>query len=562
MIVELTVDNLAIIERAQISLGPGFTALTGETGAGKSLLIDAINLALGERADTELVRAGAAKAAVSVVLDLTGEEEALRRCAELGIPLEEGKTLYIQRDVSAKGGSQCRLGGKLAPVSTLRQIGQVLVDLHGQHDHQSLLDAESHIGYLDDWIGTPAKALLIRVAETNERADEARKRLSQLRAGMRDREQRLDLLRFQINEIESANPKPGETEEMDATLSRLRYAEKLATASFGALGAVADQENCAIDLLATAIKQLEGAIRFDATLETVVAPMRDALIEVEEAAHSLRNYSDNLEADPGRLDEVQARLDTLKRLRRKYGANEGEVLEYLAQSKEQLTLLEDSEASEEELQSAAERAQAALDEVAAELSALRKAKAEAFASLVQTQLRDLAMERAVFSVDFQRKPADAMGADQVEFHFSANVGEPPRPLSKIASGGEISRVMLAIKTALAGRAGVPTLIFDEVDVGLGGRAAATMARKLEELAQHYQVLVISHLPQIASRAATHFRIEKGEANGRVVTRVRPLSTDERVEEIARMLAGERVTGTALANARELLGAPTATPFES
>jgi DNA repair protein RecN (Recombination protein N) len=552
MIVELTVENLAIIERAQISLGPGFTALTGETGAGKSLLIDAINLALGERADAELVRAGAAKAAVSVVLDLSGEEDAIRRCAELGVPLEEGKTLYIQREVAAKGGSQCRLGGKLTPVSTLRQIGQVLVDLHGQHDHQSLLNAESHIGYLDDWIGMPAKRLLARVAQAFEKAEEARRRLSQLRAGMRDREQRLDLLRFQINEIESANPQPGETEEQEATLSRLRYAEKLATASFAALGAVADQENCAIDLLATAIKQLEGAIRYDASLEAVVAPMRDALIEVEEAAHSLREYSDNLEADPARLDEVQARLDTLKRLRRKYGANEQEILDYLNQAKEQLALLEDSEASEDDLRAAADAAQRALDDASAELSALRKDKAAEFAALVQSQLRDLAMERAVFAVDFQPKPSDAAGADQVEFHFSANAGEPPRPLSKIASGGEISRVMLAIKTALAGRAGVPTLIFDEVDVGLGGRAAATMARKLEELAQHYQVLVISHLPQIASRAASHFRIEKGEANGRVVTRVRALPPDERVEEIARMLAGEKVTDTALANARELL----------
>jgi DNA repair protein RecN (Recombination protein N) len=555
MIVELTVENLAIIERAQISLGPGFTALTGETGAGKSLLIDAINLALGERADAELVRTGATKAAVSVVLDLSGEEEALRKCAELGISLEDGRTLYIQREVAAKGGSQCRLGGKLAPISTLRQIGQLLVDLHGQHDHQSLMNAESHIGFLDDWIGAPAKDLLARVATAAEAADEARRRLNQLRAGLRDREQRIDLLRYQINEIEAANPQPGETAESEATLSRLRYAEKLSTAAYAALGAVSDQENCAIDLLATAIKQLEGVVRFDAALEAVVAPMRDALIEVEDAAHTLRGYNDNLEADPSRLDEVQARLDTLKRLRKKYGATEDEILEFLAQAREQLSLLEDSEAGEEELSQASERAQAALEAVARELSTLRQSKAVEFASLVQSQLRDLAMERAVFSVDFQIRVADASGLDQVEFHFSANAGEIARPLSKIASGGEISRVMLAIKTALAGRAGVPTLIFDEVDVGLGGRAAATMARKIEELAQHYQVLVISHLPQIASRAATQFRIEKGETNGRVVTQVRKLTSDERVTEIARMLAGEKVTDTALANAREMLGKP-------
>jgi len=551
MIVELTVENLAIIERAQLSLGPGFTVLTGETGAGKSLLIDAIELALGERADTELVRAGAQKASVSVVMNLAGEPHALERAQESGALMDD-TTLYIQREVAAKGGSQCRIGGKLAPVSTLRQLGQHLVDLHGQHDHQSLLDAERHLGFLDAWIGAPAIKLLTRVAAAHERHEEARRRLQQLRQGLRDREQRLDLLRFQQNEIEAANPQPGELEEMESQLSRLKYAEKLATASFAALEAVADQENCAVDLLATAVKQLEAAIRYDASLEEVVGPMREALIQVEEASHTLRTYSENLDADPSRLDEVQARIDTLKRLRRKYGATEQEVLDFLEDVKAQLGLLEDSEASEEELSAAAARAQSDLDAVAAELTTLRKEKATEFAERTQNQLRELAMERAVFSVDFQPKPADAMGADQVEFFFSANAGEPARPLGKIASGGEISRVMLAIKTAMAGRAGVPTLIFDEVDTGLGGRAAATMARKLEELADHYQILVISHLPQIASRATTHFRIEKGETNGRVVTQVRRLSERERVEEIARMLAGEQVTEGALANAREML----------
>ncbi len=554
MIVELTVEQLAIIERANIQLGPGFTVLTGETGAGKSLLIDAIELALGERADAELVRTGAPRASVNVVLDLSTEKTAADKCAELGIVLEDG-LLYIQREVFAEGRSQCRVNSKMIPVSALKQLGQVLVDLHGQHDHQSLLDSFRHINYLDLWIGEPVDLLKVEVAARHLEAEQARKKLLALRAGMRDREHRLDLLRFQFNEIESVNPLPGELEELETQLSRLKHMEKLATASFGALEAVSDQENCAIDLLGTAVKALEDCVRFDATLEERLAPLREALILAEDGVHGLRQYAEGLEADPGQLDLVADRIDAIKRLRRKYGEDEVAILAYLHTAKSELDLLEDSEASEEELAAGVSKAESELEKAAKKLSDLRKGRAAEFSGLVQEQLRDLAMDRALFEVDFKQKPADADGCDTVEFFFSANAGEVPRPLGKIASGGEISRVMLAIKTALAGKAGVPTLIFDEVDTGLGGRAAATVAKKLEELAQHYQILVISHLPQLASRATTHFRIEKVESAGRVLTRVRQLSYDERVEEIARMVAGDVITESALSNAREMLGGP-------
>jgi DNA repair protein RecN (Recombination protein N) len=560
MIVQLIVENLAIIERADVDFDAGFTSLTGETGAGKSLLIDAINLALGERSDSELVRSGAERASVSVVFELRDEVEALARCRELGVALE-GTRLFVQRDVVAKGGSQCRIGGRLAPTGTLRKLGEVLVDLHGQHDHQRLLDPESHIGYLDDWIGEPAHAARRKVAEAFAGAEEARRRLTAVRAGLRDREQRLDLLRFQINEIEAAQPKPGETEELEARLGRLRHAERLATATFSALETLADGEANALDLLAKSIEGLESVLRYDSTLEPILGPLRASYVEIEEAAHALRSYGEALESDPSALDDVQLRLDTLKRLKRKYGATEAEVLDHLEAARAELSELEAAEETEDELLLRVEGAEGALREASARLTEVRKGRAEEFSQLVQAQLRDLAMERALFSVDFGVKAPDGAGGDAVEFHFSANAGEPPRPLSKIASGGEISRLMLAIKTALAGKAGVPTLIFDEVDVGLGGRAAATMARKLEELARHYQVIVISHLPQIASRAAAHFRIEKRETEGRVVTGVRRLDPADRVEEIARMLAGESITESALANARELLGLPKSGLFD-
>ncbi len=551
MIVELTVENLAIIERAQIALGPGFTVLTGETGAGKSLLIDALELALGERADADLVRTGAARATVNAVLDLSNEPTAFAKCSELGIPLEEN-LLYIQREVFSEGRSQCRVGGKMIPVSALKQLGQFLVDLHGQHDHQSLLDEARHIGYLDAWIGKPASDLMDEVATAFSHAELARKKLQSLRSGMRDREHRLDLLRFQVNEIEATNPLPGEMEDLEGQISRLKHAERLSTAAFGALEAISDQENCSVDLLGNSVKSLEDCFRFDPSLEAVTAPLKEALYQIEEGVHSLRLYAESLDADPGRLEEVATRIDALKRLRRKYGEDEAAILGFLEEARHELALLEDSEASEEELKSEVERLDRALDQVAGRLSALRKDRATEFSALVQTQLRELAMDRALFNVDFKAKPSDSTGCDVVEFYFSANAGEIARPLGKIASGGEISRVMLAIKTALAGRAGVPTLIFDEVDTGLGGRAAATVALKLEELATHYQIVVISHLPQLASRATTHYRIEKVEQSGRVVTQVRLLTPEERIEEIARMLAGEHLTEGALANAREML----------
>lgn len=551
MIVELSVENLAIIEESRLEFGPGFTALTGETGAGKSLLIDAINLALGDRADTDLVRMGASRASVSVVFDLAASPDTLAKCRELGFGGEDSR-LYISREVLAEGRSQCRINGRLAPLSGLRQLGAVLVDLHGQHDHQSLMDQERHLGFLDDWIGAPARELRARVASACERAQEAKKRLAVLRTGVRDREHRLDLLRFQVREIEEVAPEAGELEELETRLSRLKNAERLSGAAFGAVDSLSDREGSAIELLGASLKPLEDAVRFDASLDEILAPLRSALIEATEAVHQLRSYAEALDSDPAELERVAARIDSLKRLRRKYGEDEAAVLAFLQQAQHELALLEDAETSEADLVEAVARADADLAEECGRLSALRAERAVDFARLVEDQLCDLAMERARFTVDIRPKDPEADGADRVELFFSANLGEPPRPLAKIASGGEISRVMLAIKTAMAGRAGIPTLIFDEVDTGLGGRVAAIVARKLAELSAHYQVLVISHLPQIASRASTQFQIEKVEAAGRVRTAVRRLSGPERVHEIARMLAGDEVTETAIANAREML----------
>jgi DNA repair protein RecN (Recombination protein N) len=551
MVIEITVENLAIIEQTQITLGPGFTVLTGETGAGKSLLVDAIQLALGERADADLVRAGASRALVSVVIDLSMQPKLRQQCLDLGIPLEDN-LLYIQREVFAEGRSQCRVAGKLTPVAGLRQLGLMLVDLHGQHDHQSLLHPDRHLGFLDAWIGTPAYNLISSVEERFSKVEVIRRKLNAIRSGLRDREQKIDLLTYQIAEIEEAAPEVGELTELENKLSRLKNAEKLAESAAAALASLSEGEVSAIDLVRGAVRSLEDAAKLDESVEPVLEALRSGLYQLDDGNRELRTYFENIESNPVLLEETAGRIDTLKRLRRKYGDDEEAILLFLERAKEDLAVLTNFEESEAEIVQALAGAESELMEAATALTQLRVERAKEFSGLVQVQLRELAMERALFEVRLEPKPVDPTGADKLEFFFSANAGEPVRPLAKIASGGEISRVMLGIKTAMADRAEVPTLIFDEVDAGLGGRAAMVVARKLEELAQHYQVLVISHLPQIASRASAHYRIEKNEVAGRVRTDVRPLSGDERVREIGRMLSGNESSISSMNAAREMI----------
>lgn len=551
MLIELSVENIAIIDRAHITLGPGFTTITGETGAGKSLLVDSIDLALGGRADSGLVRSGASKAAVAMVVQVADNPEALAACTELGIEIEDGQ-LFIQREVSAEGRSTCRIGGKLAPVGTLKQIGALLVDLHGQHDHQSLLDPATHLEYLDLWIGEEAARHRTAVAEKYSKAEDLRRRLQALRTNQRDREQRLDLLRFQWAEIESVKPQIGEFELLEAQISRLTHAEKLMEAAQSSLSALADQEGSAQESLSGSIKALEAAEQLDPSLSESLEQIKASLFALEDGLRTLRTYAEAIESNPQALNDAVDRLDLLRRLRKKYGDDEAAVLAFAEEVARQLSDFEDSETSEDEVAADLQTATGELSDAANKLTQLRTDKASRFSKLVADQLRDLAMEKALFETNIQPKEIDPSGADAIEFYFSANPGEPARPLARIASGGEISRVMLGVKVVLAGKAGVPTLIFDEVDTGLGGRAAAVVARKIEELAQHYQVIVISHLPQIAARGTTHYRIDKVTEGERVVTTLELLGPESRVAEVARMIAGEHVTESARIHAQALL----------
>ena len=549
MITELHVENLAIIQKASVSFRDGFTALTGETGAGKSLLIDALELCLGERADTELVRTGATKASVQLVVDLSQNQSILRAIEELGIESEQG-VIYIQRDVFAEGRSQARINHKPVPVSVLREIGAQIVDLHGQHQHQALLNEETHIKYLDAWIGSEVSNLKIEVSVKFNHWQDAKRKYEALQRGIQEREQRVDMLTFQVTEISSFGVVGGEEKELVSSLARLANAEKISSAAQRALASLSEDEINARDLVAIGLKEAEDIAKIDDSID--ITELIESLELLQEGIHNLQSYLDKIDIDPSSLELTVERLDGLKKLKRKYGETENEILDFLHNAQVELDNLTDIEASEETLLKALQDAHSNLKGRSEALTKLRTSKSKDFAQDVQKHLAELSMERTQFQV--QLKPIDPTpeGADFVEFLFSANAGEELKPLAKIASGGEISRVMLAMKSALAGRAGVPTLIFDEVDTGLGGAAAAAVGKKIRALSEHYQVLAISHLPQVASRANEHFRIQKGESGGRVQTDIIRLSEEERINEIARMLAGDSVSEHAVANARDLL----------
>jgi DNA repair protein RecN (Recombination protein N) len=547
MIHELRVENLAIIQNVTVEFEPGFSVLTGETGAGKSLLIDALELALGERADVELVRTGAAKASVQLVVSVS---DSIREwCQNESIEPEEDR-LYIHREVLAEGRSQAKVNGRSIPIATLKSLGKLLVDLHGQHQHQALFDPLTHIDFLDLWIGDEARQLVDDVTNRFQTYSELKRRSDALRKNVREREQKMDMLKFQVEEITAFCVVVGEESEATQTLNRLRNLEKISQAVGRALDSLAEAESNARDLLGAGVRAAEDAARFDDSLNTTA--LESSVASLSEGINELYRYADSLEMDPNRLEELEERLDQLRKLKRKYGDSEQEILDFLTQAEGQLTDLENAEASQETIEAELEQAKSQLHESCNLLSELRRSRAPQFSKDVEAHFTDLSMPKARLPIQFEVAEVSDKGSDAIQFLFSANAGEELKPLTKIASGGEISRVMLAMKSALAGRAGVPTLIFDEVDTGLGGQAAAAVGRKIAELSRHYQVISISHLPQVASQAATQYRIEKTEHQGRVTTQVVRLSSDERIDEIARMLAGEEISESARANAKDLL----------
>jgi DNA repair protein RecN (Recombination protein N) len=571
MLTELSVENFALVEKLRLLFGPGLNLLTGETGAGKSILLDALGMVLGERTGTEAVRHGADKARVEAVFRVDESDSRLREVMEAqGVEVEDG-LLLLTRELSAAGKSAARINGRPATVAMLKVLGDALVDIHGQHEHQSLMAVERHADILDGWCGGNTLALKAAVAEAHGKAAAAARELAALQQDARERARTLDLLQYQRDEIDNADPKADEEEALMTERLRLGSAEKLHQAANGAYAALhggaasggrggkmmaaASEGGGALELLTTAVAEIDHAARLDDRLAPLLESIQNALYVAEDAAREVRSYRDEIEFNPERLEEIENRLDVLKTLKRKYGETMEEVIRYREEIGQRLETLENAESRIAELETAVKKSRAELDTCAAKLTAARKKAAKPFADAILKELADLAMTATRFSVAVEPKgEPTAKGADHVEFLISPNPGEPLKPLAKVASGGEISRVMLALKSVLSRTMAVPTLIFDEIDTGIGGRTGTVLAEKLAALSGASQILCITHLPQIAAKGRTHFFIEKRTEKGRTTVAVAALDEEQRVQEIARMLGGTKMTDTVLQHAREMLTA--------
>ena len=555
MLVLLHIENIAVIESADIQFDRGFNALTGETGAGKSIVVDAIGAVLGERTSRDLIRTGARSALVSAEFTAL---PALPWFAGNGLGPDGEGSLLLQREIQADGKNVCRLNGRPLTVSQLRSLGRQLLNIHGQHDGQQLLDPACHLDYLDRYGGTGEA--LSAFQRAYEAMSAIRREMAALQMDEAEKARRADSLAFQIGELERAELQPGEEEALLERRNVLRNAEKLLSAVEGARLALSGDEDS--PGAAALLSEAEGAIHGVRNVSGEVSDLAERLTELrcaaDDAAEQVRDLLDGLDMEPGALDEVEGRLDVIYRLRKKYGDTVEDMLAYLERCRTELEELQcssDALARLEKKLAAARKEARALGEV---LSQARRAAAEELEGRIQEELRQLDMPKVRFQVEFAPKEGeeamDATGMDQVQFLMSANVGEDLKPIQKIASGGELSRIMLALKNVLAENDDVTTLVFDEVDTGVSGRAAQKVAEKMAQVARRKQVLCVTHLPQIAAMADVHFSVEKGEREGRTFTAVERLSRRRRQEELARLTGGGSLTPAQLAGAGELLEA--------
>lgn len=551
MLSEIHIRNFALIERLDLELGPGLSILTGETGAGKSILIDAINAILGERTGIEMIRSGADKAAIEAVFSLSAAPLASAILEEEGLAEEDG-TLILARELARTSQGAARINGRRATMSTLRLIGEGLVDLHGQHDHQTLLVADRHVVILDAWGGLEVVQTRERVSGLFKTWRARQSELAALRMDERERARLADLYAFQISEIAAADPQPGEDDALTVERGRLAGAEKLAAIAVEASAALTRDSGSAVETLGVAVARLRDAERIDPAITRLLDAVETAYFSVQEAGQEVAAYLDGIEFNPSRLAEVEERLDLLRRLKKKYGDTLEDVIAFRERTAGELGRVEGAEGRAAELTAEITTLRAELDAANSELRELRRSAGESLREAMERELGDLAMDKTRVAIALDACEPTPNGADRVEFLISPNPGEPLKPLARIASGGELSRLMLALKSVVAKADPVPVLIFDEIDTGVSGRQAAVIARKLRALARVSQVLCVTHLPQIAAAADNHYLISKNESDGRTTTSVANLSEAERVEEVARMLAGAGPTDTARANARDLM----------
>ena len=584
MLSHLVIRNFAIIERLEIPFREGYTVFTGETGAGKSIIIDALNLILGGRASTDVIRTDEEEAAVEGIFEVDGER--LDRINgildEQGI--ETAEELLIRRRVRHNGRNKVFINGSLSTVTTLREVTRGLVDISGQHEHYSLMDAEGHLDIVDRFADLDEQRR--QMAEAYDRVREIRGELEELQGDVRERLNRVDFLEYQLSEIDDAGLEPGEEQQLEE-FDRLKHAEDIGESAEQALQICYGGNNSAVEKLDIGLNHLRKAARHDSALEELVERLEEAKIEAEELSLELQGYLQDVEIDPSRLDQVVERLDLISRLERKHEAGSiEELLRRAGEMREEIDRLRNAEARTGELKSKLEDAEREAFRIARSLSEERREAAVRLRERVEAELDDLNMENTRFIPEFE--PAQVpdpdselqehitheeeasnsgqqslletltlseRGFDEVEFRIAPNLGEEPRPLGKIASGGELSRIMLAIKSVLMERDEVDSYIFDEVDAGIGGTTADVVGAKIERTAESHQVVCITHLAQIASRSDHHYRVEKTEKQGRTQSTVEALNDQERIEEIARMLAGTNVSGKTREAAQELLSQP-------
>lgn len=552
MLSEIHIRDFALIDKLDLDFEAGFSVLTGETGAGKSIIIDAISATLGERLTADIIRTGADKALIEAVFDVSDAPQVKDRAASMDVEIEDD-TVFLSREISRAGKSQCRVNGRLCPLSTLRQLTDGLLDLHGQHEHQTLLSANTHLEAYDNWLGAEALRIRTGVGHFYAALKDVQRQIEELGRNERERAHMLDLYRFQFSEIESAQLMVGEEEQLEADRTRLANAEKLYTLASAICELLSGEAGSALSAISQAAKQAEQMAAVDSSVEEAAEMLRNAVFSAEEAHAATRAYRDSLEFNPQRLESIEERLDLIRTLKRKYGDSVEDILTYADDIAAKVTDMEHSEERGAELQAQLERAQNQANEAAGQLSDIRKSGAAEFETAVMSELGELAMERTQFRVSIEEAALSPTGIDDVEFLISPNPGEPLKPLVKIASGGEMSRLMLALKSVMAIANRVPTVIFDEIDTGIGGRTANVIGDKLASLSENAQIMCVTHLPQIASRARTHLSVSKEVENDRTVIRVIPLEADNRAEEVARMLGStEGNAETALQHAREML----------
>jgi DNA repair protein RecN (Recombination protein N) len=555
MIKLLRINNIALIPGLELELGTGLTLLTGETGAGKSIVIDSLGLLLGDRASADLIRTGEERATVEAIFDTGGVRGFLE---DHGLP-NDGDDLVVRREVHANGKGRATVNGALVPLSVLREMAPLLAAIHGQHEPQGLLDPETHLDLLDHHAGLGDRTAL---ADTWRRLKEVDTALDRLRRDRREAERRREMLEFQAAEIEKAHLETGEEEALRRDKTLQANAGRLATLAGEAYGLLFEDEDPVVSRLGQVYRRVEELAGIDAAFGPHLEASTSVRAQLDDLALFLRDYRETLQVSPGRLDEIEARLALIERLKKKYGATVDEVLSFGARCREELILLGTPEEQERALEGQRAGLVTLYLEQAFDLSRRRRKAAHELEKKVEAELKQLAMERTRFAVRFEPEvvPADGgdasawseRGLERGEFLLSPNPGEELRPLARIASGGELSRIMLALKSVASLDARGLTLVFDEVDAGIGGRVAEVVGRKLRAIARHHQVLCVTHLPQIASQADRHLSVRKHVERGRTVTEVRVLAPEDRVEEVARMLGGETVTDTAREHARTMV----------